>query len=174
MNYGGASAVAGPVSLTPPAGVNCINVETAEEMLKACTSALPASAFISVAAVADWRPAKASSTKLKLKGKEPFAGLELTENPDILKTISNLPETRPELVVGFAAETNDVEKHARGKLDRKGCDWIIANDVSGDVMGCTHNQVALYRADGVEHSDRADKSEIARWIATRIADHLTR
>lgn len=165
--------VSGPVSLPAPTGVKLVKVETAEDMLSACKKALPADAFISVAAVADWRPAKASSTKLKLKGKGDAPALELAENPDILKTLSNLSRKRPKLVIGFAAETHEVDKHARGKLERKGCDWIIANDVSGDVMGGTRNKVSLYREDGVEHSDEADKSEIARWIATRIADELT-
>lgn len=165
--------VSGPVSLPAPIGVKLVKVETAEDMLSACKKALPADAFISVAAVADWRPAKASSTKLKLKGKGDAPTLELAENPDILKTLSNLSRKRPKLVIGFAAETHEVDKHARGKLERKGCDWIIANDVSGDVMGGTRNKVSLYREDGVEHSDEADKSEIARWIATRIADELT-
>ncbi len=164
--------VSGPVSLPPPAGVTLVKVETARDMLAACESALPANVFVSVAAVADWRPASAADTKLKLKGGDAPVELQLAENPDILKTISNLPLHRPGLVVGFAAETNDVEAHAKAKLARKGCDWIIANDVSGDVMGGANNKVSLYRADSEEHSSEASKSEIARWIATRIADHF--
>jgi phosphopantothenoylcysteine decarboxylase/phosphopantothenate--cysteine ligase len=165
--------VSGPVSLKPPAGVELIRVETAVEMLNACESALPANVFISVAAVADWRPATPSDIKLKLKGTDAApVGLQLTENPDILKTVSNLKTNRPGLVIGFAAETNDVEKHAQGKLARKGCDWIIANDVSGDVMGGEHNQVSLYSVSGAESSQRASKTEIANWIATRIARAL--
>lgn len=166
--------VSGPVSLAAPSGVELVKVETARQMLAACESALPASAFISVAAVADWRPKTTSDTKLKLKGTgmEP-AALDLTENPDILKTISHLSGNRPDLVIGFAAETNDLETHAKGKLERKGCDWIIANDVSGDVMGGENNQVILYSAAGAESSARASKAEIADWIATRIAKALS-
>ncbi len=165
--------VSGPVSLSPPEGVNLVKVETAIEMLEACQNALPADAFVSVAAVADWRPASASDTKLKLKETDGTpSGLQLAENPDILKTISNLQTGRPGLVVGFAAETHDLEKYAQAKLERKGCDWIVANDVSGDVMGGANNKVSLFSKDGVEHSERADKSMIARWIATRIAEQL--
>ena len=165
--------VSGPVSIPPPAGVRLVKVETAREMLAACETALPADVFISVAAVADWRPAETSDRKLKLKGGDAPVGLTLTENPDILKTISNSGANRPGLVIGFAAETHDIETHAKGKLDKKGCDWIIANDVSGDVMGGSHNKISLYSRSGVEHSERADKTEIAGWIASRIANALT-
>lgn len=165
--------VSGPVALPPPAGADLVNVKTAVEMLGAVQNALPADGFISVAAVADWRPSSSSDTKLKLKGKNAPAMIELTENPDILKTISHLSDERPELVIGFAAETNDMETHAQGKLARKGCDWIIANDVSGDVMGGLNNKVSLYSTTGVEHSDWADKASIAKWIVDRVADKLT-
>lgn len=165
--------VSGPVALPPPAGADLVNVKTAVEMLGAVQNALPADGFISVAAVADWRPSSSSDTKLKLKGKNAPAMIELTENPDILKTISHLSDQRPELVIGFAAETNDMETHAQGKLARKGCDWIIANDVSGDVMGGLNNKVSLYSTTGVEHSDWADKASIAKWIVDRVADKLT-
>ncbi|HCI47624.1 MAG TPA: bifunctional phosphopantothenoylcysteine decarboxylase/phosphopantothenate--cysteine ligase CoaBC [Rhodospirillaceae bacterium] len=165
--------VSGPVALPPPAGIDLVNVKTAVEMLGAVQNALPADGFISVAAVADWRPSSSSDTKLKLKGENAPAMIELTENPDILKTISHLSDERPELVIGFAAETNDMETHAQGKLARKGCDWIIANDVSGDVMGGLNNKVSLYSTTGVEHSDWADKASIAKWIVDRVADKLT-
>lgn len=161
--------VSGPVSLPAPAGVSVQKVETALDMLAACEASLPADVFISVAAVADWRPATASEVKLKLKGGEIPVQLQLAENPDILKTLSQPSPKRPGLVIGFAAETHEVEAHARAKLDRKGCDWIIANDVSGDVMGGSDNKVSLYRRDGEDHSGWGSKSEIARWIATRIA-----
>ena len=164
--------VSGPVALPPPAGIDLVNVKTAVEMLGAVQNALPADGFISVAAVADWRPSSSSDTKLKLKGENAPAMIELTENPDILKTISHLSDERPELVIGFAAETNDMETHAQGKLARKGCDWIIANDVSGDVMGGLNNKVSLYSTTGVEHSDWADKASIAKWIVDRVADKL--
>lgn len=165
--------VSGPVSLAPPIGVKLVKVETAREMLNACEIALPADTFISVAAVADWRPATSADQKLKLKGGDAPVELKLSENPDILKTISNHVSKRPGLVIGFAAETHEVEAHARGKLERKGCDWIIANDVSGDVMGGANNQVSIYSRNGVDHSERASKSAIAQWISTRIAKALT-
>ena len=138
-------------------------------MLAACESALPADVFVSVAAVADWRPASQSDTKLKLKGGDEPVTMAFAENPDILKTLSNLASDRPGLVIGFAAETHELETHAKAKLERKGCDWIIANDVSGDVMGGAENQVHLYSGSGVETSPNASKTEIANWIAERIA-----
>lgn len=164
--------VSGPVSIAPPTGADLVNVETAEQMLTACETALPADVFISVAAVADWRPANASDTKLKLKGGKDPVSMEFVENPDILKTLSKKSKSRPGLVIGFAAETHEVEKYAREKLRKKGCDWIIANDVSGDVMGGTDNQVSLYTEDDVEVSPDASKDQIADWIAERIAKAL--
>lgn len=164
--------VSGPVSLPAPSGVKLVKIETAQEMLAACQNALPADAFISVAAVADWRPANASQSKLKLKGGEDPVSLQFVENPDILKTISNSETHRPELVIGFAAETHEVEKYAQEKLQTKGCDWIIANDVSGDVMGGDRNQVSLFSQQGVERSPEASKAQIADWIVSRIAEAL--
>ncbi len=166
--------VSGPVGLTPPPGVNVVNVETARDMLKACESALPADVFVSVAAVADWRPARAASRKLKIKGTDDAPAMNLTENPDILATISRKRKNRPELVIGFAAETNDVEEHAQAKLKRKGCDWIVANDVSGDVMGGARNEVALISADNVEHWPEMDKRQVAMKLAERVAAKLGR
>jgi len=149
-----------------------VKIETAQEMLTACQNALPADAFISVAAVADWRPVNASESKLKLKGGEDPVSLQFVENPDILKTISNSETQRPELVIGFAAETHELEKYAQEKLKTKGCDWIIANDVSGDVMGGDRNQVSLFSQQGVERSPEASKAQIADWIVSRIAEAL--
>ena len=161
--------VSGPVSLTPPRGVNFVQVETARQMLKACETALPADVFISVAAVADWRPAKAATRKLKIKGAgSEVPSMALMENPDILKTLSAKRKKRPTLVIGFAAETNDVEAHALGKLERKGCDWIIANDVSGDVMGGAENEVALISRAGIERWPMMSKEAVAARLAERI------
>lgn len=164
--------VSGPVSIDAPRGVDLVKVETARDMLAACEKALPVDVFISVAAVADWRPAQAAGRKLKLKGKaaETPPSLNLKENPDILATLSRKKINRPKLVIGFAAETNDVEKYARAKLKRKRCDWIIANDVSGDVMGGKDNQVALITRDHIEHWPLQDKSDVARNLAKRISE----
>ncbi|MEO1405632.1 MAG: bifunctional phosphopantothenoylcysteine decarboxylase/phosphopantothenate--cysteine ligase CoaBC [Pseudomonadota bacterium] len=165
--------VSGPVSLETPLGVDRVNVETAREMLAACEAALPADVFISVAAVADWRPADRADKKMKLKGKSKDApALALSENPDILATIARKRAKRPDLVIGFAAETNDVEAHARDKLKRKRCDWIVANDVSGDVMGGTRNEVSLITPTDIDHWPRLDKTEVARRLAGRIAEEL--
>lgn len=166
--------VSGPVSLAAPAGVGLVKVETAREMLKACEDALPADVFVSVAAVADWRPVKASSQKLKLKGKGAAPAIELAENPDILRTLSHKRKHRPRLVIGFAAETQNVEKLAIEKRARKGCDWIVANDVSGDVMGGADNEVYLITPDGTEHWPRLAKDEVSRRLAARVAEVLAR
>ncbi|MCI4645748.1 MAG: bifunctional phosphopantothenoylcysteine decarboxylase/phosphopantothenate--cysteine ligase CoaBC [Hyphomonadaceae bacterium] len=166
--------VSGPVSLATPPGVTRVDVETARDMLKAVEAALPADVFISVAAVADWRPATSAARKLKLKtgAKDTPPTLNLAENPDILATISKKRKHRPGLVIGFAAETHDLETHAKAKLARKGCDWIVANDVSGDVMGGADNEIALVRAAGVETWPRMDKGAVARKLAAEIAQAL--
>jgi len=164
--------VTGPVSLPTPRGVARVDVETAREMLKAVEAALPADVFVSVAAVADWRPARAAARKLKLKGGDKSPALELTENPDILKTISRKKKHRPALVIGFAAETHDVEAHAEAKLERKGCDWIVANDVSGDVMGGADNEIALIRPGQVAHWPCMDKGAVAERLVVEIAAEL--
>tara|TARA_R110000868_G_scaffold102686_2_gene282918 strand:- start:747 stop:1394 length:648 start_codon:yes stop_codon:yes gene_type:complete len=163
--------VSGPTSLPDPEGITVVRIETALEMLAAVETGLPADVFIAVAAVADWRPAAPSDTKIKAD-KSSFAALPLVENPDILKTISHLASGRPGLVVGFAAETHDVEALATAKRVRKGCDWIVANDVSGDVMGGAENAVTLVTAGGSEHWRRAPKGEIAARLASRIAEAL--
>ena len=162
--------VSGPTALPDVDGVYMVRVETALEMMAAVEDALPADVFVAVAAVADWRPAEVSGVKLKLD-KSAMANLALVENPDILKTISSLPmERRPSLVVGFAAETHDVARHARDKRLRKGCDWIVANDVSGDAMGGPENAALIITPDGEDSFARAAKTEIAAQLAARIAE----
>lgn len=163
--------VSGPVSIAPPAGVDFIPVESARDMLSACEEALPADIFVSVAAVADWRPAICADRKLKLKEKDAadVPVLHLAENPDILKTLAHLTENRPGLVVGFAAETNDVEAHAQAKLERKGCDLIVANDVSGDVMGGDQNEIALISKDNVERWPSLSKQDVAHRLADKLS-----
>lgn len=165
--------VAGPVNLPTPLGVSRVNVETAQDMLSAVEAALPTHVFISVAAVADWRPADRSDIKVKkAKLKGPPSPLKLVENPDILKTICTHIKHRPDLVIGFAAETNDVVEHAKAKRLRKGCDWIIANDVSGDVMGGDHNTMIVV----TEHNEtlwpRLSKQEAAMRLAKKIVETL--
>ena len=160
--------VSGPVTLPTPADVTRIDVETAREMAEAVATALPADAAVMVAAVGDWR-AEAAAQKLK-KGDAP-PSLALSENPDILASLAQDPR-RPKLVVGFAAETERVIEHATAKRTRKAADWIVANDVSGDVMGGEANTVHLVTAAGVEHWDRLPKAEVARRLAERIADAL--
>ncbi|WHU03027.1 bifunctional phosphopantothenoylcysteine decarboxylase/phosphopantothenate--cysteine ligase CoaBC [Sphingomonas sp. NIBR02145] len=161
--------VSGPVTLATPPGVTRIDVETAQEMANAVAQALPADAAVMVAAVGDWHVERAGQ-KLKKQGGAP-PRLELTENPDILAMLGASPR-RPGLVVGFAAETEQVLEHAAAKRTRKGADWIVANDVSGDVMGGEANAVHLVTADGVESWERLPKDEVARRLAQRIADAL--
>jgi phosphopantothenoylcysteine decarboxylase/phosphopantothenate--cysteine ligase len=160
--------VTGPVALNDPRGVQTVRVETARDMLAACEAALPADAAICVAAVADWRPESAASKKIK-KGADGPPPILLTENPDILATLSKLGKKRPKLVVGFAAETNDVEAHALAKLAKKGCDWIVANDVSGDVMGGDQNEVILITKEGSSRWPRMAKAAVAGKLAVEIA-----
>jgi phosphopantothenoylcysteine decarboxylase/phosphopantothenate--cysteine ligase len=160
--------VAGPVSLPTPAGVLRIDVETAQEMANAVAAALPADAAVMVAAVADWR-ADAVPQKIK-KGEGPPA-LALAENPDILALLAKSPR-RPKLLIGFAAETEQIVEHATAKRARKGADWILANDVSGDVMGGDANTIHLVTAQGVEHWERLPKPQVASRLAQRIADAL--
>ena len=163
--------VSGPTALPAPAGVKRVDVESAREMLAACEAALPADIAICVAAVADWRPADAGAQKIKKDGAAP-APIALVENPDILATLSKHPK-RPGLVIGFAAETNDVEAHAKAKLARKGCDWIVANDVSvAGTMGGDDNAVALVTKGGIERWERMAKGAVARKLAERIASEF--
>ncbi len=167
--------VSGPVSVPVPQNVDLVPIETARDMLEACESALPADVFISVAAVADWRPSRAAAKKMKLKEGEgdPHPTLELSENPDILATLSRKKKRRPSLVIGFAAETHDVEDLAVAKLKRKRCDWIVANDVSGDVMGGAMNQVSLVTRQGVEDRwPRMTKEDVAVRLVARIVEEF--
>ena len=163
--------VCGPVDLPTPAGVERVRVETAADMLAACEAALPVDAAVLAAAVADWTPAAPVVNKIKKTGGGP-PDLRLVETVDILARLSAPGPRRPRLVVGFAAETDDLLANAAAKLARKGCDWIVANDVAGDAMGGSHNEVALVTAAGVEPWPRLDKAEVARRLAARIADAL--
>lgn len=163
--------VAGPVSLKTPAGVDRVDVESADDMSKAVKAAMPADVAVMVAAVADWRPKSYEGEKIKKRGSAPPA-LMLTENPDILTNVA-ASGNRPELVIGFAAETEDVIKNAKAKRKRKAADWIIANDVSGDVMGGDENTVHIVSADGVESLDQMPKAAVAMALAERIASTLT-
>ena len=162
--------VSGPVILATPPGVDRIDVETASEMAEAVKKALPADVAIMVAAVADWRVAEVASQKMKKRGAAPPA-LRLTENPDILAVTAS-GRHRPELLIGFAAETDDVLKHAMEKRKRKGVDWIVANDVSGDVMGGDANVVHIVTAEGTESLEEMPKENVARALIERIADAL--
>jgi phosphopantothenoylcysteine decarboxylase/phosphopantothenate--cysteine ligase len=165
--------VSGPTALPAPTGVRRIDIETALEMKAACEAALPADAAVCVAAVSDWRPDHVLGVKLK-KGAGGPPAIALVENPDILAALSAAGPRRPRLVVGFAAETNDLEANAVAKLRRKGCDWIVANDVGGEgIMGGDQNEVLLVSEGAVERWDRADKSLIAAKLADRIAATLT-
>jgi phosphopantothenoylcysteine decarboxylase/phosphopantothenate--cysteine ligase len=164
--------VSGPVAIAAPPGVTRIDVETALEMLAACQGAMPVDAAVCVAAVADWRADEVFEVKMK-KSHEGPPTIRLVENPDILATLSARGPGRPKLVVGFAAETSDLEAQARAKLKRKGCDWIVANDVSADgIMGGDDNEVLLIDSQGTDHWPRASKAEIARRLAERIAGDL--
>jgi len=161
--------VSGPVQLADPPGVAVRRVVSARDMLAACEAALPADIAVCAAAVADWRPVTDQGRKIKKVSGEAPPPLALTENPDILASLAKPGPQRPALVIGFAAETDDVIAHAKAKRARKGCDWIIANDVSGDVLGGEENAVHLVTAEGVEDWPRMKKDEVARRLAARIA-----
>ncbi|ABC89164.1 phosphopantothenate-cysteine ligase/phosphopantothenoylcysteine decarboxylase protein [Rhizobium etli CFN 42] len=165
--------VSGPVAIADPVGVHTVHVERAEEMRDAVLAALPADIAVMVAAVADWRVASAADQKLKKHPGESIPTLALTENPDILKTVGH-HTMRPKLVIGFAAETQDVESNARAKLERKGADMIVANDVSPAtcIMGGSRNSVRLIRHDGVERWPDLAKEEVAERLAALIAEHF--
>jgi phosphopantothenoylcysteine decarboxylase/phosphopantothenate--cysteine ligase len=165
--------VTGPASVPPPPGVAVVPVETAQEMLAAVTAALPADAAIFAAAVADWRVENASDQKMKKTATGAPPALRFAENPDILAMVSK-GTSRPRLVVGFAAETDDVIAHATQKLARKGCDWILANDVRPEtgIMGGADNAVTLITAAGTEPWPRMSKDAVARKLAARIAEAL--
>ncbi|UWP95838.1 bifunctional phosphopantothenoylcysteine decarboxylase/phosphopantothenate--cysteine ligase CoaBC [Aliiroseovarius crassostreae] len=167
--------VSGPADVPPPDGVRVVRVQSAQEMLEAVETGLPADAAVFAAAVADWRVASASDSKIKKDGKGSLPVLEFAENPDILKTVSRMETGRPSLVVGFAAETDDVISNATAKRVRKGCDWIVANDVSPEtgIMGGAENAVTLISDTGAEAWPRMGKNEVARQLALRIAEALT-
>ena len=163
--------VAGPVPLPTPPGVIRVDVETAREMATEVEAGLPVDAAIMVAAVADWRAADTSAQKIKKDGSGEVPPLALAENPDILASVAKSAK-RPPLLVGFAAETNDVIAHAQAKLARKGCDLIVANDVSADPMGGETNRVHIVSKAGVDSWDRLPKEAVARKLMEKIADEL--
>lgn len=165
--------VTGPASVPAPTGVEVVKVETAREMLAAVQGAMPADAAVMAAAVADWRVSNASGQKMKKDGTGKAPSLEFAENPDILATVSKGAD-RPGLVIGFAAETEHVVEHATAKRARKGCDWIVANDVSPGtgIMGGAENAVTLITDSGAESWPRMGKDEVARRLADRIAEAL--
>ncbi len=165
--------ISGPVHLPDPPGVKVMKVASAQDMLGAVKKALPADVAVFAAAVADWRPAKPQSNKIK-KGAGGTPKLALKENPDILATVAHDASRRPRLVIGFAAETDRIIEHAKAKLARKGCDWILANDVSAEtgVMGGDRNTVHLVTAQGVESWPQQSKEEVARTLVARIAETL--
>ena len=166
--------VTGPADVPPPAGVKVVKVETAREMLAAVETALPAEVAVFAAAVADWRVASESASKIKKDGSGTLPSLQFAENPDILARVSQMAEGRPRLVVGFAAETDNVIDNATAKRARKGCDWIVANDVSPatGIMGGSENAVHLITADSREDWPRMGKAEVAAKLAARIAEAL--
>ena len=166
--------VSGPVTLPDPAGVAVIHVEAARDMLKAVENALPADVAIFAAAVADWRVANAGEQKIKKKPGASTPELALTENPDILSTIAHRKTARPPLVIGFAAETENVVANAKDKLARKGCDWILANDVSPStgIMGGDTNTITLVRVSGVEAWPPQSKEAVAATLIERVAAAL--
>ena len=163
--------ISGPVSIAAPDGVKLQRVTTAREMLAACEAALPADVLVMAAAVADWRPDIAANSKIKKSTDRIVPLIKLVENPDILATLAQSAQ-RPRLVIGFAAETDDVVQNAIAKRGRKGADWIVANDVSGDVMGGEKNRVHLISEAGVEDWPEMTKGEVGQQLAARIAKAL--
>jgi len=163
--------ISGPVSIAAPDGVKLQRVTTAREMLAACEAALPADVLVMAAAVADWRPDIAANSKIKKSTDRIVPLIKLVENPDILATLAQSAQ-RPRLVIGFAAETDDVVQNAIAKRGRKGADWIVANDVSGDVMGGEKNRVHLISEAGVEDWPEMTKGEVGQQLAARIAEAL--
>jgi phosphopantothenoylcysteine decarboxylase/phosphopantothenate--cysteine ligase len=165
--------VSGPTNLPDPAGVDVVHIETAQQMLDACQAALPADVAVCAAAVADWRVDTAAKQKVKkIKGKLPT--LNMTENPDVLATLSAAGNARPQLVIGFAAETENIVANAQAKRENKGCDWLLANDVSPEsgTFGGADNTIHLISADGVEDWPRMSKEDVAERLAERIVATL--
>jgi phosphopantothenoylcysteine decarboxylase / phosphopantothenate---cysteine ligase len=165
--------ISGPVNVPDPPGVKIVKVESARDMQAAVEAALPADVAVFAAAVADWRTASNSREKIKKTGKQ-APELELVENPDILSTIAHLKTGRPRLVIGFAAETEKIVEHAKQKLARKACDWILANDVSPatGIMGGDSNTIHLVTANSVEDWPPQTKTEVASQLVARIAEAL--
>lgn len=162
--------VSGPTNLPDPAGVDVVHIETAQQMLDACQAALPADVAVCAAAVADWRVATLATEKMKkTKGKLPT--LNMAENPDVLATLSAAGKTRPQLVIGFAAETENIVANAQTKRTSKGCDWLLANDVSPEsgTFGGADNTIHFVTADGVEDWPRMSKEDVADRLAERVA-----
>jgi len=166
--------VSGPVNLPPPRNVDLVPVETAQDMLTAVTNALPADIGVFTAAVADWRVSGDRPQKLKKTGNGKMPTLTLAENPDILRTVSQHNAFRPPLVIGFAAETENLVEYAKKKLATKGCDWIVANDVSSGtgIMGGSENEVLLVTSEGVENWPHMPKAQVADTLMRRAADFL--
>ncbi len=167
--------VTGPTAEADPPGVSVIRIESARDMMAACEAALPADVAVCAAAVADWRPAAAGDRKIKKQPGNAPTPLELVENPDILAGLSQAGNARPLLVIGFAAETDDLVANATEKRKRKGCDWIVANDVSPETgtFGGDDNTVHLVTGSGVEDWPAMRKSDVAARLAGRIAEHFT-
>ena len=165
--------ISGPAASPPPIGAEVIAVETAQQMAEAVAAALPVDAAVFAAAVADWHVSSASSSKIK-KQNGALPVLEFAENPDILATVSHMTSQRPGLVIGFAAETDDLLANATAKRARKGCDWIVANDVSPEtgIMGGSENAVTLITAEGAENWPRTGKAQVAGHLADRIAQYF--
>jgi phosphopantothenoylcysteine decarboxylase/phosphopantothenate--cysteine ligase len=166
--------VSGPASVEHPQGCKIVSVQTAQQMLDAVLAAQPADAAVFAAAVADWRVQNQTGQKIKKDSTGALPQFDFAENPDILATVSQQTTGRPPLVVGFAAETDDVLANATAKRKRKGCDWIVANDVSPEtgIMGGSHNDVTVISADGSEDWPRMSKDEVARKLAAKIAETL--
>ncbi|MAC73175.1 MAG: bifunctional phosphopantothenoylcysteine decarboxylase/phosphopantothenate--cysteine ligase CoaBC [Marinovum sp.] len=165
--------ISGPATAPPPLDAEVIAVETAQQMADAVAAALPVDAAVFAAAVADWHVASVSSSKIK-KQKGALPVLEFAENPDILASVSQSSSNRPDLVVGFAAETDDLLSNATAKRARKGCDWIVANDVSPEngIMGGSENAVTFITEDGAESWPRMGKAQVAGELADRMARYL--
>jgi phosphopantothenoylcysteine decarboxylase/phosphopantothenate--cysteine ligase len=168
--------VSGPVTLDAPLGVERISVETAQEMHEAVANALPADIAIMAAAVADWKVANQGTEKIKKQADGSLPSLEFSENPDIARFVGHHESKRPELVIGFAAETTNVEEHAKAKLTKKNTDWIIANDVSPEtgIMGGDRNQIKIITRDGIEAWDDMPKGDVARKVIEKIAKTLSK
>lgn len=166
--------ITGPAEAERPKGVKVVEIQTAQQMMEATQNALPANAAVFAAAVADWRVANATDSKIKKDGSGKFPALDFAENPDVLRTVSQMTDWRPQLVVGFAAETDDVLSNATAKRERKGCDWIVANDVSPNtgIMGGSENAVTLISDAGQETWERMSKIDVARKLAAKIAEAL--